>query len=84
MTPGKDVWTSAETKASYPVAWHVSAPTLKLEVNITTPLRNQELTGSFGPSYWEGVIDASGSRAGLPLHGAGYLEMTGYAGAVRY
>ena len=84
MTPGKDIWTSAETKASYPLAWHISVPNLKVELDITTPLRNQELTASFGPSYWEGTIDATGTRSGAPLHGAGYLEMTGYAGDVRY
>ncbi|MBZ5495500.1 MAG: lipocalin family protein [Acidobacteriia bacterium] len=30
--------------------------------------------------YWEGAIEATGSRMGRPAHGRGYLEMTGYAG----
>ena len=83
MTPANDLWTSPTTKAAYPVHWHVSIRTLKLELEITSPLRDQELNSRFGPSYWEGAIDVSGTRAGTPLRGDGYLEMTGYAGVVQ-
>jgi predicted secreted hydrolase len=31
--------------------------------------------------YWEGAVDVKGTRAGAPIAGRGYLEMTGYAGA---
>lgn len=79
MTPSDEKWVSAETKAAYPIAWNVSIPTLQMEFNVTTPLRSQELSGRFGPSYWEGAIDAAGLGAGKALHGVGYLEMTGYA-----
>ena len=30
--------------------------------------------------YWEGAFDVSGTRAGRPITGRGYLELTGYAG----
>jgi predicted secreted hydrolase len=30
-------------------------------------------------SYWEGAFDLVGTRAGKPLRGKGYLELTGYA-----
>jgi predicted secreted hydrolase len=33
-----------------------------------------------GVSYWEGLIDVTGTRDGRPVGGSGYLEMTGYAG----
>ena len=81
MTPSTDTWTSPVTKAAYPVRWHLSIPRLKFEIDVTTPLRNQELTGRFGPSYWEGSIDLVGTRDASPVHGVGYLEMTGYAEA---
>jgi predicted secreted hydrolase len=29
--------------------------------------------------YWEGAVRVEGTRAGEPLSGFGYLEMTGYA-----
>ncbi len=40
------------------------------------------------PTYWEGAISVSGSRESsvtapaTPLHGVGYLEMTGYSASV--
>ena len=82
MTPSSDstgTWLSPATKAIYPLHWHVSIPLLRMELEVTTPLKNQELTGGFGPSYWEGTIDVSGDRNRSPLRGLGYLEMTGYA-----
>ena len=79
MTPATDTWTSPVTKAAYPVHWRLSIPRLKLQLEVTTQLRNQELTARFGPSYWEGVIDVAGTRDGSQLQGVGYLEMTGYA-----
>jgi predicted secreted hydrolase len=79
MTPAEDSWTSPATKATYPVRWHVSIPRLKMELEVTTPLRSQELASRFGTSYWEGATDVDGSRDQSRLRGAGYLEMTGYA-----
>ena len=78
MNPAGDNWTSEQTKASYPLSWQVKVPRLQLELNVTTPLRAQELTGRFGPSYWEGTIDVQGTRGGASARGVGYLEMTGY------
>jgi predicted secreted hydrolase len=85
MAPGADAadspadfWTSPATKATYPVRWHVSIPRLKMEMEVTTPLKSQELTGKFGTTYWEGAIDVHGARDQSPLRGVGYLEMVGY------
>ena len=79
MTPEGDNWTSPVTGATYPLRWHVSIPMLHLAFDVTTPLRSQEMTGKFGPSYWEGAIDAAGTRTKSKARGVGYLEMTGYA-----
>jgi predicted secreted hydrolase len=81
MTPAADTWTSTATKATYPVRWHVSIPRLNLQLDVTTPLRSQELASKFGTSYWEGAVDVVGSSDQSPLRGVGYLEMTGYADA---
>jgi predicted secreted hydrolase len=78
-TAATDSWTSPATKATYPVRWHVSIPRFKLELDVTTPLRNQELASKFGTTYWEGAIDLVGARDQSPLSGVGYLEMVGYA-----
>jgi len=79
MTPEGDQWISSVTGAAYPLRWHVSIPTLDLDFDVTTPLPSQEMTGKFGPSYWEGAIDIDGIRARSTVRGVGYLEMTGYA-----
>jgi predicted secreted hydrolase len=74
-------WKSTATAGRYPVAWDVEVPSLQLRVRVTTPMKEQEL--ALKPiAYWEGMIDASGARAGKPLRGRGYMELTGYAGAL--
>jgi len=30
-------------------------------------------------TYWEGVIEAIGTAQRKPIHGQGYMELTGYA-----
>ncbi|MEQ1946956.1 MAG: lipocalin-like domain-containing protein [Bryobacteraceae bacterium] len=82
-TPGK-TWTSPATQGRYPVEWQISVPSLGLNVSLSTPLVQQELTGKTrsAPSYWEGAIGIRGTKSGQPIEGRGYLEMTGYAGPV--
>jgi predicted secreted hydrolase len=74
-------WTSPLSNASYPVEWLLRTPAGSYTVRAL--LDNQELDsrGSTGAIYWEGLsdlIDSQGRRVGR-----GYLEMTGYAGALR-
>jgi predicted secreted hydrolase len=75
-----DNWTSPSTGARYPLRWRISVPLLGLSLQATTPLRNQEVVSrsSLAPNYWEGAVDFQGTRAGKPIAGEGYLEMTGY------
>jgi len=79
VTPGK-IWTSPATGGHYPVEWTVEVPSLGFRAKLTTPLVQQEIASRAGPTYWEGAIAIEGTRAGRPLRGLGYLEMTGYAG----
>ena len=72
---------SQRTGATYPIAWSVSIPVLKLQIEIVTPLKTQEFVSRFGPSYWEGTVDVSGQHEGKAVSGTGYLEMTGYSEA---
>ncbi len=74
-------WTSPLGQTRYPVQWRVDTPSGRFEVRAL--LDNQELDsrGSTGAIYWEGLCalhDASGA-----VVGGGYLEMTGYAQALR-
>ena len=83
MTPAGDDWTSALTKASYPERWHVSIAKLGIGFDVTTPLRDQELVSSYGPSYWEGAVDISGQRGGATLRGVGLSGDDGLCAAGR-
>jgi predicted secreted hydrolase len=74
-------WKSPLSQASYPVEWIVRTPADFYTVKAL--IDNQELDSrnSTGAIYWEGLselIDSNGKRVG-----SGYLEMTGYAQALK-
>ena len=80
LTPLRE-WASPQTGGRYPIAWQLTVPKLALQLRIDTPLAAQELV--LQPiAYWEGVIDLTGKRAGVAVRGHGYMELTGYAGAL--
>lgn len=68
----------------YPIAWKISVPSLGIELTEEPDLKDQELIGKSGisPSYWEGAVTYSGRAGSGPVHGVGYLELTGYRSAV--
>ncbi|HTV54623.1 MAG TPA: lipocalin-like domain-containing protein [Terriglobia bacterium] len=80
LIPGES-WISPRSHARYPVGWRIAIPSIQLRLQITTPLKQQELVtnNSYSPTYWEGAIRISGEQAGKAVEGVGYLEMTGYA-----
>ena len=75
------LWKSPLSQTSYPVEWTVRTPADFYTVKAV--IDNQELDSrnSTGAIYWEGLselIDRHGKRVGM-----GYLEMTGYAQALK-
>ncbi len=75
-------WHSKQTDATYPLAWQVEIPSRHLSFAVDSRLDSQELV--LPPiSYWEGAIRAEGRRGGQTLKGHGYMELTGYAGALK-
>ncbi len=83
LTPGRATFTS-KNGAVYPIEWTVSVPSQRIELRVTTPLNDQELSlvGSTGVAYWEGMIDVAGQSGNQAVRGSGYLEMTGYHGSL--
>jgi predicted secreted hydrolase len=72
-------WKSKANGGKYPIGWRITLPGQQAEFVIRAALEDQEL--ALGPiTYWEGAIDASGTRDGRAIKGRGYLELTGYAG----
>lgn len=84
LTP-RGTWQSAQSGASYPITWHIGVLPLALELTEETELKDQELWSkdSTAPSYWEGAVTYKGTLRGQAMEGVGYLEMTGYSGAVK-
>jgi predicted secreted hydrolase len=83
LTPGRRQFRS-KNGAVYPIEWIVGIPSQGVELTVTTPLDDQELSleRSTGIAYWEGMIDVAGKTGGGPVTGSGYLEMTGYHGSL--
>jgi predicted secreted hydrolase len=80
LVPGR-IWTSNETGGDYPVEWKLRIPKLNLDLDVSAAMDGQELV--LRPiSYWEGSVQANGTREGKAVQGRGYLEMTGYAGGL--
>ncbi len=74
-------WTSAATQARYAVRWRIACPAGTFELQALVEAQELDARTSTGTVYWEGLSElrgADGARIGL-----GYLEMTGYASALR-
>ena len=58
VTPGRSTFTS-KNGAVYPIEWNISIPAHNIDLHVTTPLADQELSliESTGVAYWEGMID---------------------------
>jgi predicted secreted hydrolase len=76
-------WTSPATGITYPSGWKVQIPSQQLSLTVEPVVKNQEL--AFGGKasldfldYWEGAVAITGTQAGRPLTGQGYVELTGY------
>jgi len=74
------IWQSARTNARYPVGMGLQVGPLDLELQPLIDDQELDARASTGIVYWEGAVTAleNGRRIGR-----GYLELTGYAGAVR-
>jgi len=77
-------WTSPHTGATYPSGWRIDIPSRALSIELTPTLLDQELDTrpTTGVVYWEGSQVVRATRAGSPLGGEAYVELTGYAPSV--
>ena len=73
-------WRSPRTHALYPSGWVVRVAGIAAPLRLTPVLKDQELAGS-GTTYWEGAVRVFDARTGRRL-GRGYVELTGYSGAI--
>ena len=80
FTPGRR-WSSPGSRTSYPVEWTIATPAGRFGVRALLDDQELDSRSSTGAIYWEGLsdlVDAQGRRIGR-----GYLEMAGYAAALK-
>jgi predicted secreted hydrolase len=77
-----DRWKSPKSGGNYPMKWKIAIPSEAIELEITPAFPDQELitNRSTRVTYWEGAVRIIGKFGKTPIKGAGYAEMTGYAG----
>ena len=65
---------------SYPLKWKVKLIPLHLELTLSPYMKDQAWPGGGAGEipYWEGAIEAEGTKGGQRISGEGYLELTGY------
>ncbi|MGM9480699.1 lipocalin-like domain-containing protein [Roseateles sp. NT4] len=77
MTPTRH-WTSPATGARYPVEWRLNSPAGEMRLSAWFDAQEIDARHASGIVYWEGAAQLFDAQK-RPL-GAGYLELTGYAG----
>ena len=78
-------WVSPHSQTRYPVAWQVQTPAGRYEVHALVDDQELDSRTSTGAIYWEGLSELrriSADGQSQPV-GRGYLEMTGYAAAMK-
>ena len=70
-------WDSPRSGGRYPARWRFQIPAERLAFELWPHVADQELPLSI--RYWEGAVAVRGQADGRPLHGHGYVELTGYA-----
>ncbi|RPH64331.1 MAG: carotenoid 1,2-hydratase, partial [Burkholderiales bacterium] len=73
-------WTSPRTGARYPVAMTLAVGPRTLTLEPLFDDQELDARGSAGTVYWEGAVRVLEADREI---GRGYLELTGYAGALR-
>jgi predicted secreted hydrolase len=81
---GEQPWLSPHTGGRYPMRWRVSVPSEGMDLTLEARVRDQEMVAPppVPLAYWEGAVTVRGSSRAGPVTGLGYVEMTGYAGAL--
>lgn len=73
-------WKSPHNNSTYPSGWILSIPSEDLTLEITPLIKDQEMNLYY--SYWEGAVDIRGEIKNISITGYGYVELTGYSGAI--
>jgi len=83
LTPSKETWKSATTKAEYPMGWSFKIPEKEINLEVKSIMSDQEMI--FGDiNYWEGPLKVSGTIKDRKVNGIGFMELVGYPSKYNY
>jgi len=69
----------AHTQRVYPASWEIRIHKPDCLLEAEPWMADQEV--NFPPvTYWERAVHVNGNCNGVPVHGNGYSELTGYVG----
>jgi predicted secreted hydrolase len=74
-----DYWNSPRG-GRYPARWRLAVPARDCRFTVAPIFANQEL--NVWVRYWEGAVNVKGTCGERAVSGRGYVELTGYAGAL--
>lgn len=78
FTEGR-TWTSVRTFNTYPVEWRITAPSVGLDITLTSPFDDQEFVTLIAkPGFWEGRVSVAGTHRGKAVKGLAYIERNGF------
>ena len=78
LTPSR-TWRSLRTFHEYPTRWTLEVPEAKLSLELEAAVDDQELmTVISKPAFWEGRVNARGTRDGRAVTGQTYFERSGF------
>ena len=77
-------WKSSKSEGRYPAEWRIKVAGAAIDVTVNPLVAGQELitTSSTSITYWEGAVAGKGTSQGKEVAVEGYVELTGYAGAL--
>jgi predicted secreted hydrolase len=73
-------WQSPHSGANYPANWEISIPAYQVLLDLQPLVADQEMDLRY--KYWEGAVRIRGNFGITAVNGAGYAELTGYAGSM--
>jgi geranylgeranyl pyrophosphate synthase/predicted secreted hydrolase len=75
----RNLWRSTRSFNEYPTRWILNVPEAGLELTLDASFPDQEfVTVISKPAFWEGRVEAQGTRHGDALAGVGYVERSGF------
>lgn len=71
-------WQSCLTFVEYPIRWTLEIPRAQIKLDVRAAFEDQEvMTLIARNSFYEGRVELSGTRAGKPVRGVGFVERSG-------